>query len=159
MPFDCWFPSQNPAGGRPTKYPRREIVNAALYQARNGAVWRGLPHDVPRYHIVFHYFRCWQQHGTWERIHDRLRTRVRQRDGRTPKPAAAILDSQSVKTTAQGGPKGYYAGKKITGRKRHLVVDTPGLIWALVATPASVQDAEGAKAALTEFRRQGNSPE
>ena len=69
-------------GGRPAEYPRREIVNAILYQARNGGVWRALPHDLPPYRIVFHYFRAWQKDGTWDRIHDRLRTRVRQLEGK-----------------------------------------------------------------------------
>lgn len=99
-------------GGRPARYTRQEVVNAILYQARNGCTWRSLPHDLPPYRIVFHYFRLWQADGTWDAIHDALRTKVRRSVGKKPRPTAAIVDSQSVKTTEQGGPRGVDAGKK-----------------------------------------------
>jgi len=82
----------------------REVINAILYVLRNGIVWRALPHDFPPWKTVFHYFRAWRQDGTWEAIHDALRAEVRLSDGREASPSAAILDSQSVKTTEKGGP-------------------------------------------------------
>ena len=106
-------------GGRPARYTRREIVNAILYQARNGCVWRALPHDLPPYRIVFHYFRAWQRDGTWDELHDRLRADVRRASGKKPRPTAAIVDSQSVKATEVGGPRGADAGKK--GRRAEAV--------------------------------------
>ena len=109
--IEPYVPKPKP-GGRPPKYSRREIVNAILYQTRNGCVWRALPHDLPPYRIAFHYFRVWQKDGTWDKSHDALRAKVRRQAGKRPKPTAAILDSQSVKTTEQDGPRGADAGKK-----------------------------------------------
>jgi putative transposase len=90
-------------GGRPRSADMREVVNAILYVLRNGVVWRALPHDFPPWKTAYHYFRAWRRDGTWERIHDAVREQVRTRDGRAASPSAAILDSQSVKTTEKGG--------------------------------------------------------
>jgi transposase len=91
-------------GGRPTKHPRREIVNAIRYVLRSGEAWRLMPHDLPPWQTVYYYFRIWRLDGTWEHVNGALRRRVRQRTGRTAEPTAAILDSQSAKTTEKGGP-------------------------------------------------------
>jgi putative transposase len=123
---------------------RRAVIDAILYIVRGGCAWRLLPHDFPKWKTVYGIFRAWRTDGTWQRIHDALRDRLRRREGRETSPGAAIIDSQSVKTTEVGGPHGYDAAKKVNGRKRHIVVDTLGLLLAVVVHPANVQDYDGA---------------
>lgn len=89
--------------GRPIKYPRREVLNGIVYVLRTGCAWRMIPHDLPPWRTTFHYFRTWRRDGTWERIHEVLRDQLRLADGRAASPSAAIIDSQSVKTTEKGG--------------------------------------------------------
>lgn len=134
-----------PGGGRERTVNLREIVNAILYRHRTGCSWEMLPHDFPPKSTVYEYFSRWRNDGTWQRLHDVQRAAVRKRDGREATASAAIVDSQSAKTTETRGERGYDAGKKVKGRKRHILVDTLGLLIAVVVTAASVQDRDGAK--------------
>jgi transposase len=130
--------------GRPARYPRREILDACCYVLRSGCAWRMLPKEFPHWDDVYKTFRRWAAAGKFEQMHDRLRAAWRQREQRESQPTAGVVDSQSVKTSQQGGPKGFDAGKKVKGRKRHLIVDTLGLLLAVMITPANVQDRDAA---------------
>lgn len=134
--------------GRPEKYPRRQMLDACIYALRSGCSWRMLPKDFPSWQVVYKTFRRWQARGLFEAMYDQLRLLWRARQHRAADPTAVILDSQSVKTSPQGGPKGYDAAKKIKGRKRHLVTDTLGLLIAVVITVGSTQDRDAALPAM-----------
>jgi len=134
--------------GRPPKVDLRRMFNGVLYNVRSGCAWRQMPHDFGPWSTVYGFFRQWTQTGIVTRLHDLLRDRTRVLAGRKVAPTAAIIDSQSVKTPDQAGLRGYDANKKIKGRKRHIAVDTQGLLLGIHVTAADVQDRDGAKPLL-----------
>ena len=147
LQWDCikdLIPPAKP-GGHPRTLDMRTVINAILYLTVTGCQWRMLPREYPAWQSVYSYFRTFRRDGTWRRIHETLRSQVRQRVGRHKHPTAGALDSQSVKTAAGPGVHGYDAGKQVNGRKRHLLVDTLGLLLAVVVTSAALSDPAGAR--------------
>jgi putative transposase len=142
--LEGWIPPARP-GGRPRKTNMREVVNGIFYLTREGCSWRALPHDFPPWKTVYNYFEAWQRNGTWDQFLTALRRRVRRAAGRDPDPRVACIDSQSAKTALGGEEVGTDGGKKVRGRKRHIVVDTMGLLLAVLVTAANVDDARAAQ--------------
>src|SRR5580704_3355634 len=139
-------------GGRKRAVNMREVLNTILYLNRTGCQWDMLPHDLLPKSTVYDYFATWRDDGTWQRLMDVLRSRVRIEAGREATPSAASIDSQTVKTTEQGGEHGYDGGKKINGRKRHILVDTMGLLLAVMVTTAALDDGAAAPGVVDKLK-------
>ena len=133
------------SGGRHRSTDMHEVVNGILYVVKGGIQWRMLPHEFPPWSTVYGYFWRWRNSGDWQRIHDTLRAQLRQEENRHKHPTAGCLDSQSVKSSQVPGIRGFDAGKNVNGRKRHVLVDTLGLLLAVVVTAASISDPAGAR--------------
>jgi len=137
--------------GRPRLHRHRELLNAIFYVVRTACQWRNLPKDFAPWRTAYHYFRLWKRNGLWTAIHTHLREHVRLVAGRKRHASAGIIDSQSVKSTECSDERGYDAGKKINGRKRHMLVDTLGLVLLVLVRPANLQDRDAARQLLTTF--------
>ena len=145
------LPPKRKGPGRPIELDMRQVVNAIFYIVRTGCQWENLPKDYPNHNSVYYHYRKWCKDDTWRQINTRLRKMDRRKQGREEEPTAGIIDTQSVKTTEAGGERGYDAGKKINGRKRHIVVDTVGNLLDVVIHSAGIQDYHGAKRTLLKL--------
>ena len=135
-------------GGAARKYDDRLVLDAIFFVLRSGCQWRMIPHDLLPWDAAYRWYRIWSTNGTIDRVHDALRDRIRINAGRDARPSAAVLDAQSIKSSEGGHARGFDMGKKTTGRKRHLVVDTLGLLLVVMVTAASVQDRPGGRRIL-----------
>jgi putative transposase len=148
-----YLPAKSPTGA-PRTIAWREILNGIFYVVKNGCTWRSLPHDLPKWKTVYHYFRQFRLQGVWESLNQKVREAVRQAAGREAQASAMIIDSQSAKTVEGGEKRGYDGGKKVNGRKRNLIVDTLGLLILAKVTAANVQDVHAGKQTFQKLLEQ-----